>query len=88
MKTHWVMDYETMVNLFVGVFQDYNSNETKIFKIHSSLYNDIKPLVKFLERNKNFKEKHVSFNGLSFDSQITEFSVLKFHSDSHSLQLH
>ena len=72
-RTHWVMDYETMVNLFVGVFQDYNSNETKIFKIHSSLYNDIKPLVKFLERNKNYKEKHVSFNGLSFDSQVTEF---------------
>ena len=73
MRTHWVMDYETMVNLFVAVFQDYVSKETHIFKIHSSLNNDIKPLVKFLKRNKSLKEKHISFNGLSFDSQITEF---------------
>ena len=41
MRTHWVMDYETMTNLFVAVFQDYISEETKIFKIHSSLNNDI-----------------------------------------------
>tara|TARA_R110001632_G_scaffold20736_1_gene61706 strand:+ start:1184 stop:3121 length:1938 start_codon:yes stop_codon:yes gene_type:complete len=75
-KTHWVMDYETMTNLFVGVFQCYSSKETKIFKIHSSLYNDIEPLVKFLQRNKNLKEKHISFNGINFDSQITEF-ILK-----------
>lgn len=73
MKTHWVMDYETMVNLFVGVFQSYNSNKTRIFKIHSSLHNDIKPLIEFLEKNKKYEEKHISFNGLSFDSQITEF---------------
>jgi len=73
MRTHWVMDYETMTNLFVAVFQDYISEETKIFKIHSSLNNDIKPLLDFLNRNKDLKEKHISFNGLSFDSQITEF---------------
>jgi hypothetical protein len=77
MRTHWVMDYETMVNLFVAVFQDYVSKETHIFKIHSSLNNDIKPLVKFLKRNKSLKEKHISFNGLSFDSQITEFILRK-----------
>jgi hypothetical protein len=71
------MDYETMVNLFVAVFQDYVSKETHIFKIHSSLNNDIKPLVKFLKRNKSLKEKHISFNGLSFDSQITEFILRK-----------
>ena len=75
-RTHWVMDYETMTNLFVGVFQCYGSKETKVFKIHSSLYNDIEPLVKFLQRNKNLKEKHISFNGINFDSQITEF-ILK-----------
>ena len=70
------MDLETMVNLFVAVFQDYISKDTKIFKIHSSLDNDIIPLIKFLERNKNYEEKHISFNGLSFDSQIIEF-ILK-----------
>ncbi len=74
-RTHWVMDYETMTNLFVGVFQCYSSKETKVFKIHSSLYNDIEPLIKFLQRNKNLKEKHISFNGISFDSQITEFII-------------
>jgi hypothetical protein len=73
MRTHWVMDYETMVNLFVAVFQDYVSKETKVFKIHPSLNNDIVPLIKFLKRNKSLKEKHISFNGLSFDSQITQF---------------
>ena len=73
MRTHWVMDYETMVNLFVAVFQDYVSKVTHIFKIHSSLDNDIKPLINFLKRNKSLKEKHISFNGLSFDSQITQF---------------
>ena len=71
------MDYETMVNLFVAVFQDYVSKETHIFKIHSSLNNDIEPLIKFLKRNKSSKEKHISFNGLSFDSQITQFILSK-----------
>jgi len=75
-RTHWVMDYETMANLFVGVFESYNSEETKVFTIHSSICNDIKPLIKFLQRNKSLKEKHISFNGISFDSQITEF-ILK-----------
>jgi hypothetical protein len=75
MRTHWVMDYETMANLFVAVFQDYVSKETHIFKIHSSLNNDIEPLIKFLKRNKTLKEKHISFNGLSFDSQITQFII-------------
>ena len=60
-RTHWVMDLETMANLFVGVFQDYVTKETHIFKIHSSLYNDIEELLKFLDRNVNLNEKHISF---------------------------
>lgn len=75
-RTHWVMDYETMANLFVGVFESYNSEKTEVFTIHSSICNDIKPLIKFLQRNKSLKEKHISFNGISFDSQITQF-ILK-----------
>jgi len=74
-RTHWVMDLETMANLFVGVFQDYITKETHIFKIHSSLYNDIEELLKFLDRNVNLNEKHISFNGISFDSQIIEFII-------------
>ena len=74
-RTHWVMDLETMNNLFIGVFQDYITKKTYIFKIHSVLYNDLKKLLKFLDRNIKLKEKHISFNGLSFDSQIIEFII-------------
>jgi hypothetical protein len=42
-----------------------------IFVIHKS-QNDILELVTFLERNIALDEWHVSFNGLAFDSQITE----------------
>jgi len=73
MRTHWVMDLETMKNLFVAVFQDYKTSETKTFIIHSpTKRNDIKALVTFLNRNVELSEWHVSFNGLSFDSQIIQ----------------
>ena len=71
MRTHWVMDYETLRNCFIGVFEDVKSEHTELFICHKSK-NDILELVTFLERNKTLNEWHVSFNGLSFDSQITE----------------
>jgi len=71
MKTNYVMDYETMSNLFLGVFEDVKSEEREIFIIHESK-NEILELVTFLERNIAYDEWHVSFNGLGFDSQITE----------------
>jgi hypothetical protein len=71
MRTHWVMDYETLSNCFVGVFQDVKSEHTEVFVCHESK-NDILELVTFLERNVTLNEWHVSFNGLAFDSQITE----------------
>jgi|688.fasta_scaffold05035_14 hypothetical protein len=71
-KSHWVMDYETLLNCFVAVFEHYKEDEIKIFVV-SRLRNDIKELYKFLERNKANREYHISFNGLGFDSQITEF---------------
>jgi len=40
---HWVMDYETMINFFCGVFEHYKTNETKIFVIHD-LQNDFDEL--------------------------------------------
>jgi hypothetical protein len=73
MKTHWVMDLETMTNLFVAVFQDYKTSTTKTFIIHPpTKRNDIKELIDFLKRNIDLSEWHVSFNGLSFDSQIIQ----------------
>ena len=72
MRTHWVMDYETLSNCFIGVFEDIKTDHTEIFVCHESR-NDILELVTFLERNITLDEWHVSFNGLAFDSQITEY---------------
>ena len=69
---HWVMDYETLINMFGAVFQHYKTGETKQFVVHR-LRNDIVELVKFLNQNKDNKEWHISYNGLSFDGQITEY---------------
>jgi len=71
-RTHWVHDYETLANCFMGVFENYKTDETKVFIVHE-LRNDFPELVLFLEDNKRLKEWHISFNGLAFDSQITEF---------------
>lgn len=70
--THWVHDYETLSNCFVGVFEHYKEDLTKVFVIHT-LRDDRKELLDFLLQNKKNKEWHISFNGLAFDSQITEF---------------
>ncbi len=72
MRTHWVMDYETLSNAFIAVFEAVNSEEQKIFVVHES-QNDILELVEFLQENISSEEWHVSFNGLGFDSQITEY---------------
>lgn len=69
---HWVMDYETMINCFVAVFISHKTDEKEVFVIHE-LRNDLEKLIDFLESNQINKEWHISFNGLAFDSQITEF---------------
>jgi hypothetical protein len=74
MKTHWVMDYETLSNCFIAVFESVKSEEREIFVIHES-QNDTEDFLNFLQRNMNYGEWHVSFNGLSFDSQITEYAI-------------
>ena len=72
MRTHWVMDYETLSNCFIAVFESVKSEDTEVFIVHD-LQNDIDALIEFLERNITLDEWHVSFNGLGFDSQITEY---------------
>jgi len=74
MKTHWVMDYETLSNCFVAVFEDVKSENLEVFVCHESR-NEIEDLILFLKRNILNEEWHVSFNGLSFDSQITEHII-------------
>ena len=75
MRIDWVHDYETLANLFVAVFINARSEETETFAIHA-LRDDRQELYNFLEQNQLKKEWHISFNGLGFDSQITEY-ILK-----------
>ena len=71
MRTHYVMDFETLSNCFIACFEAVNSEEQRIFVVHES-QNDIQELLNFLDTNIEQDEWHVSFNGLGFDSQITE----------------
>ena len=72
MRQHYVMDYETLSNVFIACFEAVNSEEQRIFVVHES-QNDILELIEFLQENISSEEWHVSFNGLGFDSQITEY---------------
>jgi len=71
------MDYETLSNCFVAVFTHYKSDETEVFVVHE-LQNDYDAFIKFLNKNKNDKEWHISYNGLAFDAQVTHY-ILKNH---------
>jgi hypothetical protein len=72
------MDYETLSNCFIAVFEDIKSEDREIFVIHESR-NDIVPFLTFLMKNIELDEWHVSFNGLGFDSQITEHFIANGH---------
>lgn len=72
---HWVHDYETLSNLFVAVFEHYKEDVRRVFIVHE-LQNDFPELLDFLKTSKENRNWHVSFNGLAFDSQITEY-ILK-----------
>jgi len=65
------MDYETLSNCFVGVFEHYKKEDVKVFVIHA-LQNDLEEFISFLENNVENREWHISYNGLAFDAQITQ----------------
>lgn len=67
-----VMDYETLSNCFVACFESSSNSLKKSFVI-GKLQNDIVGFLKFLEYCQDNQIPHISFNGLAFDSQITEF---------------
>lgn len=73
-RQHWVMDYETLSNCFTACFIGVSSEDTEVFIIHD-LQNDIDSFLGFLEQNVTLDEWHVSFNGLGFDGQITEYII-------------
>ncbi len=68
------MDYETLKNCFLAVYEDVKSDNKKIFVCHESR-NDIFDLITFLEHNIAYNEWHISFNGLAFDAQITQHII-------------
>lgn len=71
-QTHWVMDYETLPNCFIGYFLHYKTDEERLFIINRKR-NDIKDFISFLEGNINNNQWHISINGLNFDAQITHW---------------
>lgn len=71
---HWVHDYETLSNCFTAVFEDYKSDKQRIFVIGHQR-NDLPRILEFFKSNIRLKERHISFNGLVFDAQITEYII-------------
>ena len=69
---HWIMDYETLNNCFLAVFEHYKTSERKVFTVHKS-QNDFKAFLLFLGDNIKNKEWHISYNGLAFDAQVTQY---------------
>lgn len=74
-QNHYVMDYETLRNCFLAVFEHYKTDETFVFTI-GKLRNDLDKLLSFYHKNIANNEWHISFNGLNFDSQITQFILI------------
>ena len=68
---HWVMDYETICNCFVAVFEHYKTDERKVFVVCESR-NDFPEFVTFLQKCVTENQWHISYNGLGFDAQITQ----------------
>ena len=75
--THWVMDYETLCNCFIAVFEHYKEDERHVFVVCEQ-QNDFPQLVTFLQKNVIDNQWHISYNGLAFDAQITQF-ILEVH---------
>jgi len=72
MNTHWVMDYETICNCFIAVFEHYKKEEKHVFVVCEQ-QNDFPEFVTFLQRCVTENEWHISYNGLSFDAQISQY---------------
>jgi hypothetical protein len=75
MPTHWVMDYETLVNCFVGVFQHYKDDSiSEIFVINQD-QNDLPKFIEFLNKCIQLNQWHISYNGIAFDAQISQHII-------------
>ena len=71
------MDYETMKNCFIAVFEHYKEDKRRVFVIHKMTDKDqYFQFVQFLLDNIEKDEWHISYNGIAFDAQVTEY-ILK-----------
>lgn len=73
-KRAWVHDAETLINCFVVVFRDRDSDERKIFIIHD-LRDDREPLYRFLHEE---VEELIGYNSLDFDSKVLQFILERY----------
>ena len=78
---HWIMDYETMTNCFIAVFNHYKESTRRVFVIHSlSPRSQFDEFIDFINQHLEKDEWHISYNGLAFDSQITQY-ILENYKD-------
>ncbi len=75
---HYIMDYETLSNCFVAVFEHYKTSEERVFIVHE-LQNDFDDFIDFLHTNRDEKQWHISYNGLAFDAQVTQYILNNYH---------
>jgi len=80
---NWVYDYETIVDCFLGIFEDFDSDKRRVFII-SDFRNDFSKMLKFFDENIKNGDWHYGFNCDKFDGQITQF-MLKFRKPLESL---
>ncbi len=66
------MDYETICNCFIAVFEHYKEDERRVFVVCEQR-NDFPEFVTFLQKCVTQNEWHISYNGLAFDAQITQY---------------
>jgi len=72
MSNHRIIDYETLVDCTVLCACHYKTDEMKTFAV-CRLLDQFREMHSFLLEGSRNGEWHISFNGISFDSQITEF---------------
>ncbi len=82
---HWVMDYETMANCFIAVFEHYKEKTRRVYVVnHLTPRSQFDEFVVFLNSNIEKGEWHISFNGLAFDAQITQYILKHYESWKYS----
>jgi hypothetical protein len=66
------MDYETICNCFIAVFEHYKKEEKHVFVVCEQ-QNDFPEFVTFLQKCVTENQWHISYNGLAFDAQISQY---------------